>query len=238
MLLTSHHLNRLQSVKECVGSMQACTKLWGWRDRLMTLRDRTGTATTRTLSIQEAIGWDVETTVLRLFNDLWAIPAYSKYMQEILCMACPAGSYQESCKNCHMDHSEMTKQPTTLVCECNGQQHSKLARLDDAAKCTEIRNMDGEAPTPAHTPLVPSRPHSGCAGSCSAGIAHQNPPSQHLSPEPPSYHLNPSPQHQHRYIRTPMSARATCATATLARLHHAKSVVPKEIRTCARGLSL
>jgi len=72
------------SVKECVaGKPQLCPDLIDWKDGLMTWADsaRNG-AKGKTLTIQEAVGWDLEERILEAFVDLWQNKAYTSYMKK------------------------------------------------------------------------------------------------------------------------------------------------------------
>jgi len=129
------------SIKECVARKRsACPGLIDWKDGLMTWADSSTNARGKTLTIMEAIGWDVEERLLEAFVDLWEESLYAAYMHDILMANGPAGAYHVTCKKCHMD----PKNPKVLECRCQGLDGTyEPSELDDAVMCMKIENING-----------------------------------------------------------------------------------------------
>jgi len=130
------------TVKECVAEdPAACFKLVGWKDGLMTMKDKVGAASTRTRPMSEAAGWDVEAALMRAFVHLYDSPHYTAYMHSLIMANGPAGSYHVTCKRCHM----LKEAPSVLTCDCEGI-HGKASptKLPNAMGCMNIDNNNGK----------------------------------------------------------------------------------------------
>jgi len=110
-----------------------------WADS--TPQEAVGQAQTKTLTIVEATGWDVEPRLLEAFLNLFEMPAYANHVHKLVAANGPAGAYHLTCQNCHMD----AILSTTLVCECQGLEGTyDRTTLQNAESCQHIENMNGE----------------------------------------------------------------------------------------------
>ena len=64
--------------------------------------------------MSEAAGGDMEAHVLQGFSQWFKVPAYAAYMEQVLMKTGPPGSYQVTCKDCHM----LPDAPNNLECKC------------------------------------------------------------------------------------------------------------------------
>jgi len=95
----------------------ACRQLVDWvqapdKAGFITFLSFTDHATTASVSVKDAVGYDLEMGILTAFAGLWAMPEYEKYVEGNFG---PAGEYLMSCRKCTLQ-----KPFLELECECRG----------------------------------------------------------------------------------------------------------------------
>ena len=130
-------------VKECAGKPVDCVSLLTYQDGHGGLRwleaGKNGVYTT-TMTMERAVGWDVEAAVMKAFLGLWDIPEYATYMAALNGEHGIPGSYHRSCHACkYADEQQL------FGCTCDVTSSVKsLSTWIVSPGCLDLSNADGK----------------------------------------------------------------------------------------------
>jgi len=105
-----HYIKYCRPAKGYTRSPYACRALVDWIGGFITFKSYGEHASAVTISINDAIGYDLEAGLLAAFANLYKMPEYKSYVETNFG---PAGDYLWSCRKCRMKADDM-------ICECRG----------------------------------------------------------------------------------------------------------------------